>query len=135
MSYCTQAQIETTIPAPVLNDALDDDRDGTADTGVLTNIIAQADQAVDAFLGGIYTVPFETPPAAVREASYIFACELVYARRQVVQENPFTARADAWRTRLQKIGNGEMPLDNATSKTFTPGASILVDADVDDTTR
>jgi len=37
MSYCTQAQIETTIPAPVLNDALDDDRDGTADTGVLTS--------------------------------------------------------------------------------------------------
>ena len=135
MSYCTQSQLETTIPAPILNDALDDDRDGAADTGVLANILAQADQAVDAFLSGISTVPFVAPPAVVKEASYIFACELVYARRQVSDKNPFTDRANFWRTRLQKIGNGELPLDNATAKTFTPGASILETASVDDTTR
>ena len=135
MSYCTSEQIQTAIPAPHLNDALDDDRDGSADSGVLTAIIAQADQAVDGYLSGLYTVPFASPPPAAREASFVFACELVYARRQIMDKNPFTDRANEWRKRLEQIGSGKLPLDAATEKSFTPGAAVLEDAVIDASTR
>jgi phage gp36-like protein len=113
MAYTTQSQIESAIPAQHLNDALDDDRDGAADAGVLDQVIASADQAVDAYLGGLYTTPFASPPAAVQEASFIFACERIYDRRQILEKNPFRDRADAWRSRLEKIGAGKLPLDAA----------------------
>lgn len=135
MIYLEQAQVETAIPALHLNDALDDDRDGTADDGVLDNIIASCSQAVDAFLSGLFTVPFETPPAAVREAAFVFTCERIYDRRQIVEKNPWKARADYWRERLEKIGDGKLPLDAGTEKQFTPGAAITEPVSVNDTMR
>lgn len=135
MSYCTQAQIETTIPPQHLNDALDDDRDGTADSGILDNIIEKASQQVDALLSGRYEVPFATPPTAVKEAAFIFACELIYDRRQILDKNPFKDRADKWRERLEKIGAGDLPLDAATEPAFTPGAAITENVSVDGSMR
>lgn len=135
MSYVTQAQIETELPPLHLNDALDDDADGVADSGLLDAIISRAEQAVDAFLGGIFVVPFTTPPAVVKEAAFVFACEAIYNRRQILEKNPYKERADYWRTRLEKIGNGELPLDAATPKEVAPGVAITEDAAVDDTTR
>ncbi len=135
MSYVTQAQIETEIPPLHLNDALDDDGDGSADSGLLDNLISKAEQAVDAFLGGIFTVPFATPPAAVKEAAFVFTCEAIYNRRQILDKNPYKERADYWRDRLEKIGNGELPLDAATEKLVAPGAIITEDAAIDGSTR
>lgn len=136
MSYCAQSEIETAIPPQHLVDALDDDRDGKADDGVLTNIIASASNAVDAYLAGLFTVPFADPaPAPVREAAFIFTCERIYDRRQILDKNPYKDRADFWRERLQKIGAGEIPLDAAAPKSFTPGAAIVSDVEVDTSMR
>jgi len=126
MSYVTQTQIETAIPAPHLLDALDDNRDGVADTGLLTAIIAQASQAVDAFLCGLYDVPFTDPPAIVKEAAFVFACELIYARREMGgddKKSPWLGRANAWRTQLQKVAGSELPLDSTTTPTI-PGVAV-----------
>jgi phage gp36-like protein len=135
MAYVTQAQIQTAIPAPHLVDALDDDRDGTADASLLDEIIAKAGLAVDAYLGSIFEVPFATPPSAVKEAAFIFACELIYDRREAGEKNPFRSRANTWRERLEKIGSGELPLDAATDRTFEPGAAITETAVIDSSTR
>lgn len=136
MSYTTQTKIQTLIPAADLTDALDDDRDGNADSGLLDAVIDTASTAVDAFLSGLYSVPFTTPPAVVQEAALIFSCEAIYARRlQADQKNPFTARANYWRERLQKIGNGDLPLDAATDQTNTPGAVVSEPTDVDASLR
>lgn len=62
-------------------------------------------------------------PAAVKEAAFIFSCELIYARREA-QPNPFKDRADNWRKLLAKIGAGEMNLDATTPLAVTPGAAI-----------
>jgi phage gp36-like protein len=136
MSYTTETKIQTLIPAAHLTDALDDDRDGLADDGLLDTIIATAANAVDAYLSGLYTVPFSTPPAVVQEAALIFCCEAIYARRLTeADKNPFTARANVWRDRLQKIGAGLLPLDAATAKPNTPGAVITEAVSVDETLR
>lgn len=136
MAYTTQEKIQTLIPAQNLTDALDDDRDGSADDGLLDTIIETAANAVDAYLAGLFTVPFTTPPAPIQEAALIFACEMVYARRLGLDEkNPFTVRANVWRERLQKIGAGQLPLDAATEKPNTPGAAITEAVSLDDTLR
>jgi phage gp36-like protein len=137
MAYTTEEKIQTLISPSDLTDALDDDRDGSADDGLLDAIIAMASNAVDAFLSGLYTVPFPDPaPTVVQEAALVFSCEAVWARRlNADQKNPFLARANYWRDRLQKIGNDELPLDAATDKPNTPGAVITESVDVDETLR
>lgn len=136
MPYTTQAEIETKIPAPHLVDALDDDRDGKADDEVLANIIESAGNAVDAYLAGLYPVPFADPaPAPCREAAFTFACETIYDRRQILDKNPFRDRADFWRKRLEAIGKSEIPLAANQAKEFTPGKAVTEAVDVDGSMR
>lgn len=125
MAYVAQTRIESAIPPQILVAALDDDRDGAADPGRLADIIAAAGTAVDSLLGSLYPTPFSAPyPAAAKEAAFIFACELVYQRREI-SPNPFTDRADFWRQRLEKVGAGKLPLDANQPRAFSPGAAIV----------
>lgn len=124
MPYLTQTDIETSIPAPHLVDALDDDRDGSADANLLDEIIGVASNAVDSYLASLYSVPFADPaPAAVKEAAFVFTCELIYQRRRA-EPNPWKDRANFWRTRLEKIGDGKLPLDAGQAKEFEPGKVV-----------
>jgi len=119
MSYTTQALIQAAIPPQHLNDALDDDGDGTADAGMLDGVIAKASQTVDALIAAQFATPIADPvPAPVREAAFVFACELIYDRRQILEKNPYRDRADKWRERLADIGAGKSNLDAAVA----PGA-------------
>jgi phage gp36-like protein len=126
--YTTQTSIEAEIPAPKLNDALDDDRDGQADPGILTQIITNASREIDGLLAGRYATPFDDPaPATVQQAAFIFTCEAIYNRREVTNEkNPYTKRATDIRDILKKIASGEMPLDT----TLTPAIESAYDPGV-----
>ena len=137
MAYVTQTDIEVEIPAPHLVDALDDDRDGVPDSNKVDEVIARASSAVDAFLGGIYSVPFADPaPAPVKEAALIFAGEAICQRRQLFGDaNPYNARANAWRLRLADIGKGKEPLAAGLARNFAPGAAVTEAAAVDGSTR
>jgi hypothetical protein len=119
MSYVTEERIRTRIPATLLNDALDDDRDGAADDGLLEEILQAASDAVDGLLSGQYRVPFAAPyPAPVREAAFVFACELIYDRRQLAEKNPFQPTAAQWRTTLGAVGRGQTRLDALTGDSY-----------------
>lgn len=133
MAYTTQSEIETKIPPQHLVDALDDDGDNAADPGLLANIIASASNAVDAYLAGLFPVPFVDPaPAVCREAAFVFTVEAIYDRRQIFDKNPFRDRADFWRKRLEAIGKGEVPLDASQVKAYTPGAAVTEDVSIDE---
>lgn len=112
MAYVTEEQIVADIPPPILNDALDDDKDLQADPGLLDQIIANASLAVDSKLGSRYPVPFADPaPAAVQRAAYVFVCENVYGRREIVDaKNPWTKEANTWRDWLEKVAKREINL-------------------------
>jgi phage gp36-like protein len=118
--YTTQTSIEAEIPAPILTDALDDDRDGAADVGLLTQIITNAAREIDGLLAGLYAVPFADPaPATVQQAAFIFTCEAIYNRREVTgDKNPYTKRANDIRELLQKIAKGDLLLDSTTAVTL-----------------
>lgn len=113
MPYATRAQITAKLPAPFLNDAMDDNGDGNEDAGLLDQIIATASSDVDAFLAGVYTTPFPDPaPAVVSSATLIFTLKAIYDRRPVGEKgNPWASQYNWWRGRLEKIGNRELPLD------------------------
>lgn len=122
MSYVTRDQVTDLLPEKVLVDALDDDKDGAEDDGLLDSIIATAALEVDGYLSGLFTVPFANPPAKVKAASLIFVMEALYQRRQIAtDDNPFTKRATWWRTHLQAVGNRELPFDAATPKSSAAG--------------
>lgn len=121
-AYITRAQIVNKIPAPTLNDALDDDRDGAADVGLLEAIIDEASECVDALVGARYTTPFTgTIPALVERAALAFACEIIYARRPGVEKNPFKAEADTYREQLRLVAERKVAIAGATE--VTPGAA------------
>lgn len=137
MAYVTETQIKTAIPAQHLTDALDDDRDGSADSGKLTEIIAQGSQQVDSLLESRYAVPFADPaPKKVAEAAFVFVCELLYQRRGLFdKDNPWFTRAEQWRKSLEKIGSGDGQIASDEEQAYTPGAAVTEDTVVDDTMR
>lgn len=111
MAYVELSDVEGKIPSKFLIQALDDDNDGAIDTGIFELVQAQAGQEIDGRLGQRYEVPFVSPlPALVSLAALIFACEGVYARRVVPDQNPFKAQADGMRSKLDEIAKGEQPL-------------------------
>lgn len=144
MSYITQDQIAALIPMPKLVDALDDNGDGVIDLidpdnpqslTVLGQIMANASNEVDGFLQGRYSTPFADPPAVVVQATLMFACEAIYARREVGDDkNPFSPKARIYRGSnstpgiLTKIANRELPLDASEGEQITPGAILCEEA-------
>lgn len=133
MAYVTQAEVEAKIPPQTLRDQLDDDRDGVADDGLLDQIITNASDEVDAFLAGLFTVPFDDPaPKVVRSATLAFVCEALYARRLVGDsKNPFSTSAKSFRDMLKLIGTGKMQLASDVARVATPGEAITEDMTID----
>jgi phage gp36-like protein len=112
MPYVAQADIASRVPGVFLTQALDDDGDGDADSGVWDSIATTADNAVDAILGLKFEVPFSAPlPPIVTNAAQTFALEVLYQRRGITgEQNPWTLQADAMRKTLRDIAAGKLPL-------------------------
>lgn len=112
MAYVTQADLEGLLPPQFLLQALDDDEDGVADTGLWDKIAAQAADAVDALLGQRFDVPFAAPlPPIVSQAARIFAASALYRRRgYTADRNPFAADETRLAEKLSRIGQGKEPL-------------------------
>jgi phage gp36-like protein len=128
--YCTAQKIADEFSLPRLTAALDDDGDGTADTGLLDRLITDAGDTVDGFLAGRYATPFSPVPKLVAEAAFVFVCEKIHARRRQGPDevNPYTARANDFRKQLKQIADGDLSLDAALVPAFTPGAVIQTDS-------
>ena len=111
MPYTTQAAIQAKVPAQILTDALDDNGDGLPDAGLLDAIIANASDAVDAYLCNRIALPLPNPTASVRIAALWFAIEEIYGRRQAELPPEFAkaiANACTW---LEAIRDGKQQLD------------------------
>ena len=95
MSYFTRTDIEAEIPLADLVALLDDDHDGSEDTGLYTALAARAEARVNAILQRRHSLPFATVPLAVAEAAILSLCAALYRRRGTKDaENPFAARED-----------------------------------------
>ncbi len=115
MSYIDRTDVEAEVPAVILRDALDDDRDGIEDEGLLDRLMELASGQVDALVATRYTVPFAQPPPFAREAARVFCAELSYTRRGV-NPNPCSERATAWRKALAEIAAAETSASVGTAR-------------------
>ena len=127
VTYTTLAEVKAKLPYDFIIEALDDDKDGLMDEDVLTAVLEDAANQVDARLGKRYSVPFN--PAAlepiISSSSLMFVLETLYQRRGYGTEenNPFLASARAARAELNEIGNGAVPLTPVAQK---PRQSISI---------
>ena len=129
MPYVELASIQARIPQPFLVQALDDDQDGAIDAGLWELIAGQTGDAIDARLGQRFAVPLAADHAAMplaREAALVIACELIYARRVAPDQNPWTKKAEAVLTKLDKIGAGEEAL-TPTATRARPSGSVIAE--------
>lgn len=126
MPYVAQADLENLIPADFIVEALDDDADGSADTGAWDQVAAAAARQIDGYLEQRYALPLDTPyPNLVTEAAVVFAAEILYQRRGMHgDKNPFARRADRLRASLADVASGESPLTYATDA-GKPSISII----------
>ena len=132
MPYTTQTLVEAKIPPQLLNEALDDNKDGLADDGLLDTIIAAVSTEIDSRLAGLYAVPFATVPAVVSAAALDLVCEMIYQRRGYpADQNPFSKPAAAHRAKLDQIGSGAIPLEAAIEKETAPLRTVTYDMTVD----
>ena len=120
VTYTTLAEVKAKLPYDFIIEALDDDKDGLMDEDVLTAVLEDAANQVDARLGKRYSVPFN--PAAlepiISSSSLMFVLETLYQRRGYGTEenNPFLASARAARAELNEIGNGAVALTPVAQK-------------------
>jgi phage gp36-like protein len=111
LPYVLQSDIAGDIPAPFLIEALDDDGDGLADDGVWDAVAASVATEIDGVLGQRFPVPFVTVPAVVKAAAQILALSKLYTRRGFSgDKNPWDEQAEAVRTKLNAIADGDQPL-------------------------
>ena len=111
VAYTTIGAVQGKIPGPVLTDALDDDADGNADTGLLDVIIQNASDAVDALICNRVATPLAAPPASVRSAALWFAVEEIYGRRQKELPKDFAVAIRSARDWLMAVRDGKQQLD------------------------
>lgn len=121
--YCQYSDLVVLVDAPNLS-AMSNDYDGNApvNMNVINAICQQASNKVDSLISSIYTPFINTPvPSKVKEASIIFALEILWARRLIPGEhNPWREQSKMWMDLLTKINAGELDLDAQFLRAFKP---------------
>lgn len=110
MAYVVRADIEAEFDDTNLLRSLDDDGDGTEDSGLFTALSASVDAQVASHADLTSQLGLPSLPATfLRYAARVFMCALLLRRRGVVDEmNPFSTPEKEIRARLERIESGEI---------------------------
>lgn len=131
MAYLSLSDLDGHIPAQFLIQALDDDNDQVIDAAVWAKVLAAAEEEVDSFLEGRFTLPLVTVPKLIKQAALAFVCELLYRRRGTPDEtNPWKKQADGLRKRLSQVQAGDFKLSASPDSDTAmpdPAASIILE--------
>lgn len=129
MAYFTRAQIEAELPAQDLLAALDDNRDGTEDTGKYDEVAAAACGDADALVSQRYPVPFTSPyPPLIAMAARVFMLEKLYSRRGYTGENnPHFKAAESMRKSLIAVGSGSNALGPEVAKAAPTPVRVITE--------
>jgi len=127
MPYSTLADLIERLPEQALVQLTDDAGVGLVDSAKVAAAIARADQEIDAWCGGRYSVPFASPPAVVRGLSADLAIYYLHGRTQdEIPETRKDSHKNALRL-LEKIAEGKISLglDPAPAAPAASGAAIV----------
>jgi phage gp36-like protein len=81
MSYCTLEDIKKAIPEENLIQLTDDDNLGVVNEDTVDDAVDYADQLIDGYLRGRYTLPLTSVPKLVTKLSLDLAVFYLYSRR------------------------------------------------------
>lgn len=129
--YFIMSDLAAELPGKFLIQALDDDKDGLADSEVFASIQSAVKNEIDGKLEQKYDVAQfgANPPALVRSIALTLACETLYRRRGIDEKNnPYTQRAKDARKKLDAIAKGDQLLYPKAKKANQSGAVIGEDA-------
>jgi phage gp36-like protein len=111
MSYAVQADLEKLTSPAALVQLADDDNNGVADAGVVSEALAWADDQINAYCGLRFQVPFATVPGVINKIAIDLALYHIYTRRST-QDVP-AVRAERYKDAiafLTKVSRGEVTL-------------------------
>lgn len=109
--YIAETDLDEYIEEKALIQLTDDDRSGHINSDRVDECIDGAEDEIDGYLSGLYTVPVTgTIPGLVKEFSVILACRRLYVRRGMVPAAFVSVVEDAMKT-LEKIAEGKIKLD------------------------
>ena len=111
MSYIAETDLDEYISEKSLIQLTDDGRTGAVDSDITAECIAGAEDEVNGYLSGLYTVPITgTVPGLVTEASVVLACRRLYVRRGSIPA-AFQTQVEDTMSLLTKIAEGKIQLD------------------------
>ncbi len=122
MAYSTKADIQKVLSDATLAQLTDHQNGTTIDDTKITQAIDDADELIDAYLRGRYTLPFSSTPTVVKQISVDIAIFNLYSKRPE-REMPETIRTryrDALRL-LADIQSGKATLADASGVVAEPG--------------
>jgi len=122
VAYCTQTDIEKTLPAVRLAELTDDVNGTTTDTTNLDEQIAFADALIDAHLRGKHDVPYTVVPVLVRRWSVAFTIQNLFERRTDLQiPDTFTRLLDRAKEEIGMVQEGSLMINDPSSEANTAG--------------
>lgn len=133
MAYCTQTDLQKQLPPALVIQLTDDDADGAADSGVVADAIAKADNVINAYCAKRYDVPFTTVPDLIRGLSVDLTVWNLYARKGLEKQSVTDRKVDAIKL-LEGIASGKVSLgltENAPVESQAGAPEVTVDVDTD----
>ena len=110
MAYITAKDLRAVVPDEYRDAALSDSG-SSPEPGLLQAVIDAACEEVDSLIEGRVKLPLSEPyPKKVKTAALYIALSILFARRGVEMPKDMSATISFWRTRMGKIGAGEMRL-------------------------
>ncbi|MRR56959.1 MAG: DUF1320 domain-containing protein [Deltaproteobacteria bacterium] len=122
MAYCTLADIEA--PNEDLIELTDDTDTGAVDQANVDKAIAHADELIDGYLRGRYTLPLDPVPGLIRTLAAVITLRRLYGRRPRLKIPE--ALADDYKNALKLLENIQKGL--VTLGAATPGEELPTDA-------
>ena len=113
MAYSTTNDLLTYIPAETIRQLSDDNDDGQINNTVVTACISRADDQIDGYLRGRYTVPLTTVPPMLEDLSTRLSAYYLFKRSLIVtMPEPIKDDYDVVLSMLRDIQKGRLsPMD------------------------
>jgi len=132
-AYTTEAKLAAYVQPDMIVQAVDDDANDAADSGLFAAVLAAVQAEIDGALGGVYDTPFAVVPAAIEHAANILCAEALWIRRGATRDtNPFAEHAKGVRERLARLARREEKLSIDEDPAQQAGELIVVDSQVYD---
>jgi phage gp36-like protein len=125
MPYCAKSDLLLQISEAVLIQLTDDNGQGAVVDSVITTSVSDADDEIDSYCGGRYTVPFAAAPGIIKKLSVDIAIYNLYARRKGAPEDRKT-RYDAAVRLLRDVSRGLVTLGADAPSPVTTGDTVAV---------